>query len=61
MVKNLSAVQDTLERARFDPWVRKIPWRREMVTHSSILAWRIPQMEKPGRLQPTGSQRVRHD
>ena len=44
-----------------DPWVRKIPWRREMVTHSSILAWRIPQMEKPGRLQSTGSQRVGHD
>ena len=34
---------------------------KEMVTHSSILAWRIPWMEKPGRLQSTGSQRVRHD
>jgi len=32
-----------------------------MVTHSSILAWRIPWMEKPGGLQSTGSQRVRHD
>ena len=32
-----------------------------MVTHSSILAWRIPWMEKPGRLQSTGSQRVGHD
>ena len=31
------------------------------VTHSSILAWRIPWMEKPGRLQSTGSQRVGHD
>ena len=32
-----------------------------MVTHSSILAWIIPWMEKPGRLQSTGSQRVGHD
>ena len=34
---------------------------KEMVTHSSILAWRIPRTEKSGRLQPTGSQRVGHD
>ena len=32
-----------------------------MATHSSIFAWRIPWMEEPGGLQPTGSQRVRHD
>ena len=32
-----------------------------MATHSSILAWRIPWTEKPGRLQSTGSQRVGHD
>ena len=32
-----------------------------MATHSSILAWRIPWTEEPGRLQSTGSQRVRHD
>ena len=37
------------------------PLEREMVTHSSILAWRIPWTEKPGRLQSTGSQRVGHD
>ena len=37
------------------------PLEKEMVTHSSILAWRIPWMEKPGRLQSTGSQRVGHD
>ena len=41
-------------------------WRRpnvekETATHSSILAWRIPWMEKPGRLQSMVSQRVRHD
>ena len=37
------------------------PLEKEMVTHSSILAWRIPWTEKPGRLQSTGSQRVGHD
>ena len=34
---------------------------KEMATHSSILAWRIPWTEEPNRLQSTGSQRVRHD
>ena len=34
---------------------------KEMVTHSSILAWKIPWTEKPGRLQAMGSQRVGHD
>ena len=40
---------------------REDPLEKEMVTHSSILAWRIPWTEKPGRLQSTGSQRVGHD
>jgi len=31
-----------------------IPWRGGMATHSSILAWRIPWTEEPGRLQSTG-------
>ena len=34
---------------------------KEMETHSSILAWEIPWMEEPGRLQSMGSQRVGHD
>ena len=34
---------------------------KEMATHSSILAWKIPWAEVPGRLQSMGSQRVRHD
>ena len=38
----------------FDPWVGKIPLEKEMATHSSILAWRIPWMEEPGGLQSTG-------
>jgi len=37
------------------------PLEKEMATHSSVLAWRIPWMEEPGRLQSTGLQRVRHD
>ena len=37
------------------------PLEKEMATHSSILAWRIPRAEKPGRRQSLGLQRVRHD
>ena len=37
------------------------PLEKEMATHSSILAWRIPWTEEPGRLQFMGSQRVGHD
>ena len=47
-------------RPRFDPWVGK-NLEKEMATHSSILAWRIPWTEKGGRLQSMGSQRVRHN
>ena len=48
------------KRHGFDPWVRKIPWRRA-ANHFSILAWRIPRTEEPGGLQSMGSQRVGHD
>ena len=37
------------------------PLEKETATHSSILAWKIPGMEEPGRLQSRGSQRVGHD
>ena len=37
------------------------PLEKEMATHSSIFAWRIPGTEKPGRLQPTESQTAGHD
>ena len=40
---------------------REDPLEKEMATHSSILAWKIPRMEEPGRLQSMGSQRVGHD
>ena len=44
VVKNLPAVPEN----RFNPWVRKMPWRRKWQSHSSILAWETPWMEKPG-------------
>ena len=51
--------------AMWETWVPSLgqedPLEKEMVTHSSILAWRIPWTEEPGRLQTTGLQRVRHD
>ena len=57
MVKCLSAMQDT--------WVWSLGWEgpleKEMAAHSSSLAWKIPWMEEPGRLQSMGLQRVRHD
>ena len=40
---------------------QKDPLEKEMVTHSSILAWEISWAEEPGRLQSMGLQRVRHD
>ena len=40
---------------------REDPLKKEMATHSSIHAWRIPWTEEPGRLQPMRSQRVGHD
>ena len=39
----------------------KDPLEKEMGTHSSILAWKIPWTEEPGRLQSMGSQRFGHD
>ena len=37
------------------------PLEKEMATHSSILAWRIPWTEEPGRLQSMGPRKVGHD
>ena len=42
-------------------WVGSRTLEKEMATHSSIFAWRIPWTEEPGGLQSTGSQRVGHD
>ena len=47
----------------WEAWVRSLgredPLEKEMATHSSTLAWKIPWREEPGRLQSMGSQRVR--
>ena len=56
-LKHLPAMQET--RVRSLSW--DDPLEKEMATHSSILAWRIPWTEEPGRLQSMGSQRVGHD
>ena len=56
MVERLPTMRET--------WVQSLGWEdpleKEMATHSSILAWRIPWMEKPGGLQPMGSKRAGH-
>ena len=57
MIKNLPAMQET--RVGSLGW--EDPLEKEMATHSSILAWRIPWTEEPGRLQSMGSQRVGHN
>ena len=57
MAKNLPAMQET----QVWPLNWEDPLEEGMATHSSILAWRIPWTEKPGRLQSMGSQRVWHD
>ena len=56
-LKRLPAMRET--------WGQSLGWEdpleKEMATHSSILAWRIPWMEEPGGLQSKGSQRVGYD
>ena len=56
-VKRLPAMRET--------WVRSLgredSLEKEMATHSSIIAWRTPWTEEPGRLQSTGSQRIRRN
>ena len=54
MVKNLPAMQETGVQSLG----QEDPLEKEMATHSSILAWRIPWTEEPGGLQSMGSQRV---
>jgi len=57
MVKTLPSMRET--------WVQSLGWEdpveKRMATHSSILAWRIPWTEEPGRLQSMGLQRVGHE
>ena len=57
LVKNPPAMRET--------WVQSLGWKdpleKEMATHSSVLAWRIPGIEEPGRLPSIGLHRVGHD
>ena len=57
MIKNLLAMSDT--------WIQSLRWEdplaKEIATHSSTLAWKIPWMQEPGRLQSMESLRVGHD
>ena len=57
MVKRLPAMQESQVRSL--GW--EDPLEKEMATHSSTLAWKIPWIEEPGRLQSMGSQGVKHD
>ena len=57
MVKNLSTMQET----QVQTLGQENPLEKEVVTHFSIISWRTPWTEKPGRLQSMGLQRVRHD
>ena len=57
MVKRLPTMRET----RVQSLGQDDPLEKEMATHSSTLAWKIPWMEEPGGLQSTGSQRVGHD
>ena len=56
MAKNLPVMRET--------WIRSLGWednlKKGMANHYSILAWRIPWTEEPGRLQSMGSQMVKH-
>ena len=56
-VKRLSTMWET--RVRYLGW--EDPLEKEMAIHSTTIAWKIPWTEEPGRLQPMGSQRLRHD
>ena len=49
-----------MQRPGFDPWIRKIPWRRKWQA-TPAFAWRIPWTEELGSLQSVGLQRVTHD
>ena len=67
MCKGASVVAQTVKRlpAMRETQVRSLgqedPLEKEMATHSSIVAWKIPWTEEPDRLQSMGSQRVGHD
>jgi len=62
-IKHLEVVQEySLSPIYNNVYVKKTAWKEKaMAPHSSTLAWKIPWMEEPGRLQSMGSLRVGHD
>ena len=64
-VQGIALVAQRLKHLPLETWIRFLgqedPLEKDMATHSSILAWRIPWVEEPGGLQSTGSHRVGHD
>ena len=64
---NTSLVAQTVKRLSImrETWVRSLGWEdpleKEMASHSRTIAWKMPWMEEPGRLQSMGLQRVGHD
>ena len=67
VTKRTSLVAQTVKcpHTMWETWVRSLGWEdpleQAMATHFSTLAWKIPWMEEPGKLQSVGSQRVGHD
>ena len=63
MVKRLPTMRETQiqSETQVQSLGREDPLEKEIAAHSRTLAWKIPWMEEPGRLQSMGSQRVRHD
>ena len=67
MLPGASLVAQAVKRlsTMWETWVpslgREDPLEKEMATHSSAIAWKIPWTEEPGRLKSMGSQRVGHD
>ena len=57
MVKRLPAMRET----QVQSLGQEDPLEKEMATHASTLAWKVPWMEETGRLQSMGLQRVGHD
>ena len=61
LVVKTSSVDGGVVKIQAQPLGQDDPLEKEMATHCSILAWRIPWAEQPGRLQSMGSHRARHD
>ena len=59
-VKNPPAIQE-MQKTWLQSLGQEDPLEEGMTTHSSVLAWRIPWAEEPGRLQSMGSPSIRHD